>query len=170
MFKRIFWFFLGGLAMLIGLFFLGGKFADVNYVGTRSEIINAPVAQVWKIVGNSKEFSNMESEDYSDEILNKKMPELHLWSQLPNIGSAISLEVINQSPLEFIEVKMNDNGLGMTGTWKYEFEPEGEQTKITITENSVTEGLFTRSLLNVLGRDANMDLHLKAIKKAAENI
>ena len=170
MFKRVFWFTLGGLAALIGLFFLAGNYADVQYSGSRSEVINAPIEKVWQLISDTQGFSASRHEVASVEMLGTNASGFTKWNEHTNLGGVIALEIIDQKPFEFIEVRMNESGFGMKGTWKYAFESEGAQTKVTITENSSTEGLVMRSILNLLGRDANMGLHLNAIKKGVQAI
>ena len=153
---------------MAGLFFLAGKWADVRYSGSKSAVVDAPVDKVWNLVDDTRLFSESRHEVSRAEILGTNASGFDVWKEHTNLAGTISLEVVRKEPPRLIEVRMNESGFGMTGTWTYEFEPEGERTKVTVTENSVTEGLLMRSILNLLGRDANLNLHLKAIKKGAE--
>lgn len=168
MFTRLFWFLLGGLAVAIGLFFLGGKMADPAYTGSRSILVDAPVKNVWTLLSdsNSTKISSLESLQH----IKVNQFALNMLRQRIPFSSALAVEIVDQSPSEFIVFNLKENKFGITGTWRYEFEPEGDKTKVTVIENSVAESLFTRSLLNVTGRDVNMEMHLKAIKKGAENL
>lgn len=168
MFKRVLWITFGSLATLVGLFFLGGKFADPNYSGSRSAIVEASPEKVWSLVSDPKAFAAQRHEVKSIEIVESKIPGFPKWQENTGLAGSISLEVVGMEPGRLVEVQMLESGFGMTGTWKYEIEPEGNNTRVTITENSRTEGLVMRSILNALGRDANMGLHLKAISKGAK--
>lgn len=170
MFKRIFWFFLGGITVLAGLFFLCGKLANPKFLGSETIVVEAPVEHVWSVLDNTKVFSESRHEVTRAELTGTNAAGYDMWTEHTNLGGSISLEVTEKIPNKKLVVHMLNSGFGMTGIWTFELVPEGNSTRVTLTENSMTEGLMMRSILNTLGRDANMNLLLKALKKGSENL
>lgn len=169
MFKRIFWFVVGGLTVLVGLFFLCGKLANPKFTGSKTVLVEAPVDKVWSVLDHTKTFSESRHEVSRAELTGTNAAGYDRWTEHTNLGGAISLEVAEKIPNEKLVVRMLDSGFGMTGTWTFDLVGEGENTRVTLTENSTTEGWLMRSILTILGRDANMGLLLKALKKGSEN-
>lgn len=170
MFKRIFWFFLGGITVAVGLFFLCGKLANPHFLGSETIVVEAPVEKVWSVLDNTKAFSESRHEVTRAELTGTNAAGYATWTEHTNLGGTVLLEVAEKISHERLVVRMLDSGFGMKGTWTFELVPEGNRTRVTLTENSTTEGLVMRSILNTLGRDANMGLLLEALKKGSENL
>lgn len=173
MFKRIFWYTLGVITALVALFFLMGAMASPTYVGSKSVVVDAKVEDVWNVISNAQRISGGEYNLSSIKTaVGERLPLADVNEEFAadSASSPSMVEVVNEKPLELMEVRIHENRFGITGTWKYELQEQGSQTQLTVTENSVTAGLFTRSLLSVLGRDSNIDWHLKAIKQSAETL
>lgn len=170
MFKRIFWFTLGGIAMLVGIFFLCGKLANPKYSGSETILVEAPVEKVWSTLEDTEAFSESRHEVSDAELTGTNAAGYAMWKEHSNLAGTISLEITEKVPNERMVVHMMESGFGMTGTWAFDLLPEGNNTRVTLTEHSMTEGLLMRSILNTLGRDANMGLLLKALKKKSENL
>lgn len=168
MFKRIFWFTLGGIAMLVGVFLLCGKLANPKYTGSQTVLVEAPVEKVWSTLEDTETFSESRHEVSDAELTGTNAAGYATWKEHTNLGGTILLEVTEKVPNRRMVVHMVESGFGMTGTWTFELEPEGDNTRVTLSENSMTQGLLMRSILNTLGRDANMDLLLKALKNKSE--
>lgn len=140
--------------------------ANPVHKGTISETVDAPVEKVWAVLSTEDNTKNKSLLDLEQADISTGL--LQLWKEHTPFSVPVELEIIDEEPMKFVKIELKENRLGMTGTWKYELEPEGNKTKVTITEHSTTERLFTRSLLNVLGRNSTMELHLKTLKKTAE--
>jgi len=155
------------LGTLVLLFYIGGMLADPQFSGSKSVIVEAPPAKVWELLNDTERFSESRHEVDDAEMLPDTPEGRKSWIEHTRLLGTMTYEITRETPGKLLRIRMLKSDFGMSGDWTFKLFPQGKQTKVTLTENSSTKGLFMRSILNVLGRDANMGLLLRALQKEA---
>lgn len=153
--------------VLIPLIILSiGKMADINHTGNRSEVINASVKDIWKLLDDTERFSMCRHEVDSVKLWPPNEMGKKRWTEYVGFWGTMNYEIINQIPDSLLDIQLKHSDFGMSGRWTFQLKPiDSHQTEVTIIEHSRNEGLLMRSILATLGRDANMGLLLSAIRK-----
>lgn len=168
-FKKIILWTLGVIAALIVLFFAGGMLANPEFSGTKSITVDQSPDVVWALMDDTQRFSESRHEVEKTEMLRLTSKGFKSWREHTPLLGTMTYEITKQIPGKMITIHMIESDFGMTGEWVFKIIPSEGKTQIVLTEKSSTDGLLMRSVLNVLGRDANMGLLLGALKKELGN-
>jgi hypothetical protein len=169
--KKLITYFLGTIFVLALLFCFIGLISNKNYTGTKSSILEEKIDRVWAILINIEEFAKTRPEIISVEILERdEKGNLKKWKEKTDMDGYALFEVINSEDKKSMEIKMTESSFGISGIWKYELEKLSDsKTKITVSENSLTENFYIRTILTIFGRDSNLKQEIdnfhKSIKK-----
>lgn len=90
------------------------------------------------------------------------------WTEHTLLAGDMHFEVKTLMPGEVLVIRMVKSGFGMSGNWEFYLSPKNNETKVVIIERSETKGLVMRSILNTVGRKANMGILLDAIEKGTQ--
>ena len=89
------------------------------------------------------------------------------------VGSdTVDYEVAEDVPGQKLVTRILNTDLGYSGKWTYEFLPEGDGTRVKITEDGeVSNVLFRFMSRYVLGHTSTMDSYLNSLaKRFGENV
>lgn len=158
--------FLASLILLIGV---AGVFATfegtrlpVGHVATRSIVVPAPPESVFATI---TDFSNAPS----------WRPSVDRVDVVPSEGGKVrfsevsgrdilSLQVDTVVPPSRLVTRIIGEGLAFGGSWAYAVSPEGDGTRLTITEHGEVYNPFFRFMSRyVLGHTMTLDTYLKAL-------
>lgn len=167
--KIVFWFVLIFL-ILLSVFFIGGYFANPNFSSSKTIIIKKSPNIVWNVLNDTKRFSEGRHEVKKFEFLPKTKKGLKSWKEHASFFGAMTYEIKEEIPNKKLSIDMIDSGFGMTGNWTFLLTDTLENTKVELIEKSKNSGILMRSILNTLGRDANMRLLLRHLAKEADKI
>ena len=157
------------LGVLVLLFYLGGMIADPKFSGSKSITVHASAEQVWALINDTKNFSESRHEVDKTEMLPDTPKGYASWREHTKLLGTMTYEVTRKIPGKLLEIHMLRSDFGMSGHWTFKLVPTGKkETKVILAENSSTDGLFMRSVLNLLGRSANMGLLLRAVEDGLE--
>ena len=157
------------LGVLVVLFFTAGLIGDVKYSGSREITINDTPENVWKLITDTRRFSESRHEVKKMEMLEKTPEGFPSWREYTPWWGTMTYVSTGQVPGETLSISMVRSDFGLSGDWVFKIVPAGKQTKVILTETSSAEGIMMRSILTILGRDANMGLLLRTIEKELKN-
>jgi hypothetical protein len=163
--KKVFYFILSALAIFLVVFCMAGLLSDAEHRGTATAVVDAPVDSIWSLLNDVERYSGIRHEVKKVELLAANQSGFPVWYEHTGIAGKILLEITGREPKESLEVHMIKSDFGMHGIWHFELEPEGSKTKVTIYEHSFTNGFIMRSILSLVGRNGNIMLQMRAIKK-----
>ncbi|GAA4462692.1 hypothetical protein GCM10023093_09820 [Nemorincola caseinilytica] len=147
-----------------------GAFAHVPYYGSETRIVHAPAAKVWALLADTRMFDANRHEVRSVEMLEDGTNGPRRWREHTLLVGDMYYTALQQRPEDLMVIRMDKSDFGMHGTWQFTLVPVGGYTRVTITETSQTEGLIMRSILNALGRNANMILLLRALEDGVKKM
>jgi hypothetical protein len=84
----------------------------------------------------------------------------------------VTFEVEEQTAPTRLVTRIADDTLPFGGRWIYELAPEGDGTRVTVTEEGTVKGALFRFMSRfVFGHHATIDAYLKALgTKLGENV
>jgi hypothetical protein len=149
-------------AVAIGIVLFGMTLPQ-NHVASRTARLSAPPETVWKLITNVSDYPtwrrNVDSVEQIDTGTVKR------WREISG-GDRMTYEArTSEAPLHFVSV-IADKGLPFGGSWDYRLSPDGEGTRLTITENGeVYNPLFRFVSRYVMGHTATIDKYLEDLAR-----
>ncbi len=153
-------------SLVAGLFLLlavAAGLADPAHRGVVHEVFPAAPATIWGLLTDTERHSLQRHEVKSVEMLAPNAAGFPVWRENTGPTGDILLQVTGMIPERILKVEMLQSDFGMTGTWTFLLEAEGAGTKVTIVENSRTDGWLMRGILALIGRNGNLGLQLRTI-------
>ncbi len=163
--KKSLYIILAGLGIFLVVFCTAGLLSATEHSGSKTEVVNAPVDSVWNLLNDIKRYSSIRHEVKKVELLEANQKGYPVWYEHTGIAGRILLEITDRKPNQSLDVRMVKSDFGMQGMWHFELKPQGDKTEVTIHEHSFTHGFIMRSILSLVGRDANLMLQMRTIKK-----
>ena len=163
--KKALYILLAALGTFLVVFCIAGVVSATEHKGSKTEIVNAPADSVWNLINDVQRYSSIRHEVKRIEMLEPNKAGLPVWYEHTGIAGKILLEITGRTPMQTVDVRMVKSDFGMEGMWRFELEPRGNKTKVTIHEHSFTHGFIMRSMLSLVGRNGNLMLQMRAIKK-----
>ena len=160
---------LGALSAFLLVFVVAGLSSAPEWSGSKTEVYNAPVDSVWFLLKDTYRYNSQRHEVAKTQMLVEENT-YRKWKEHTNIFGDILLETAHETPMKELEIRMIESGFGMKGTWTFLLTPEHGKTKVTITENSVTDGLVMRSILTLVGRNGNLKLQTNVLKRHVQKM
>jgi uncharacterized protein YndB with AHSA1/START domain len=130
----------GGLVGLVLLVALVGLALPRGHTATRSAVIAAPRAAVWAALVDVDAYPRWR----------RKLPRVERRGATRFVehgkDGAIAYEVVEERAPERRVTRIADDKLPFGGTWTYELAPEGDGTRLTITEDGFVKNPVFRFL------------------------
>lgn len=164
LFRRLFVFFMITLLLFLTI----GYVAHQDFEGQATRTLTAPVEQVWEVLTDLEDLPNRRKEIVKVEMAEANAQGLPTWKEYTDMGGYILFEYLEKIEREKLVVNMKESTFGMSGTWTYELRPVGNETQLTIIENSTIDNVMIRSLMTITGRSANLFREFEVIEKALE--
>jgi hypothetical protein len=149
---------LGALCLLIGIVAVIGYTLPKGHVASRDMAIPAAPERVFAVLQDVEKYPQWRSDVKSVEVL-ARAPVLR-WREHGSDG-AITFEVQEaQKPTRMVG-RIADPSLAFGGSWTYILQPEGNGTRLSITEDGeVYNPIFRFMSRFVFGHTATMDKYL----------
>lgn len=156
------------LALLAVLLYGVGLLIPSERVITKTTIIDAPVARVFKTITDVERYPKWRGKVRAVEI--ESRDKLWRWTETHDDGAKAHVQELVKEPLKRYEIEFHDSG-GMHGQRVAELEPSNEsRTKMTYTETLVLDRPFFRLpaylLINV---GSEMDKYLGDLNRESSS-
>ena len=157
------------IVVLAAVAALVGSRLPKNHTASRSILLHRSPKEVYDVVRDFKSSPSWRSGVKSVEVTTQ--PEGK--TNFREVGSdTIDYEVTEDVPGQKLVTRILNTDLGYAGKWTYEFLPEGDGTRVKITEDGeVSNVLFRFMSRYVFGHTATMDSYLTSLaKRFGENV
>jgi len=156
------------IVVLAAVVALVGSRLPKNHTASRSILLHRSPKEVYDVVRDFNSSPSWRSDVKSVEV--KTQPGKTTFRE---VGSdTVDYEVAEDVPGQKLVTRILNTDLGYSGKWTYEFPPEGDGTRVKITEDGeVSNVLFRFMSRYVLGHTSTMDSYLNSLaKRFGENV
>lgn len=153
---------IGALFGILLVLFIGGLFIPRTHTATRSARFNAPPEQLWTLITDHAAHASWRPGLRSVERLPDRNGHA-VWNEIDRRGQSMPIEVIESTPPRKYVTRIDDPELPFGGTWMWELQPDGEGTRIRITEDGFIKPPPFRYIARLMGYDATMKRYLVAM-------
>jgi uncharacterized protein YndB with AHSA1/START domain len=165
MWKRVVYVIGGALILAIGTVMVGGALMPRTHVAASTMLIDRPVDSVWAAV---RDFENL-PKWWSDVTRVERIADAsgqETWMYTMTTGQmAIAVESVDPARRLVTRI-VADEDAPFGGTWTYDLVPEGDATRVTVTEDGYINNLFFRFVANVLvGVHGTADSYLESLAR-----
>jgi len=158
----------GLLFTIVLIVFCIGMFASKAHHSERSDTFNCSRLKLWTTLNDIQDLPKRRKEIKRVEFTGTTKNGLRKWKQYTVMGGLMTMEEIESKPMEKLKVSITESTFGMKGVWTYELSGNDSTfCSLTITEDSEIDKLLLRSLMTILGRDANIKKEINTLKIAA---
>ena len=154
----------GLVVLLVGVVALVGSRLPVQHTATRSLVLRRPPQQVYATVRDFNAAPMWRSDLKSVEVQPQPNGKIHFREN--GSQGTVNYELVDDVPGQRLVTRILDTDLGYSGKWTYTFTPEGNGTRVSITEDGeVTNVIFRFMSKYVFGHTATMDAYLNSLAK-----
>ena len=153
---------LGAVVLLMIVVVAVGYSLPVKHTARRSATIGAADTTVWAAITDAGAFPSWRTKVESVEML-PAVEGRRAWREKGSDG-AVTYEVIRAEPPRRLVTRIADRDLPFGGEWEYELAPDGDGTRVTITERGeVYNPVFRFVSRFVMGHTATIDDYLRSL-------
>jgi hypothetical protein len=150
---------IGVIVVLIAIAAIIGALLPKEHTATRSAVIRKPLRDVHATIRDFASAPTWRGDVQRVEILGPTRFREH------GKQGAVTYDVVEDTPNRLV-TRIADQNLGYSGSWTYRLEPEGESTRVTITEDGVVSNVIFRCMSRfVFSNTATMEAYLAALAK-----
>lgn len=151
-------------ALIVLALMVGMALPEAHTASLSARIPGAP-PEVWSAIADPAGYPVWRPDVEEVEVLDADEEGAVRWVERSRAGT-ITLEAVERSPPDRLEMRIADDDLPFGGTWRVELEPEdGGATRVTVTENGVIHHpIFRFAARFVLGYDARMRDYLDGLR------
>lgn len=150
------------LVVFVGVPFGVGSLMSRDHVGSGSVTVRAPIHDVWKTVSDYEAMPSWWSERSKIERVSGDGATAVFREASGDMALTYAFATFEPPRRLVVDLKDDDGYFG--GSWTYELEPQGEQTRVTITERGWAGPGFFRFMLAVFGADKTLRGCLDALR------
>jgi hypothetical protein len=148
------------LAAMIGVVALLGSRLPVGHVASRSVLIGAPSDVVFKTVTDFASAPSWRSDVKSMSVTTDSATGRQRLTEVSSSGT-LNMDVELLIPPTRLVTRIAGDGLPFGGAWAYLLEPQGNETRVTITEHGeVYNPVFRFMSAYIMGHNATLDKYL----------
>lgn len=152
------------LGVVVIVILVVGSRLPTAHIASRSIRLNQPPEGVYAVVRDFGSAPQWRLEVKGVEMTGEEQGPVRFRENAGN--GVINYELLEDVPGERIVTRIADRDLGYSGSWTYEFTPDGKGTRVTITENGEVSNVFFRFMsYYVFGHTSTLDQYLKALAK-----
>ncbi len=131
-----------------------------------TEVLPYTQDEVWALLTDFEGIPERRPEVTTVEMTGVNEFDLETWTEHAEMDSYLNFECIEKVPPSKLVVRMRESSFGMTGIWTYELKASGDNTILTIKEESAVDRMMMRAMMSIAGRSSNLKEEFKTIKKA----
>ncbi|HJQ35565.1 MAG TPA: SRPBCC family protein [Thermoanaerobaculia bacterium] len=144
--------------LVVVLVVLIGASLPKRHEASRSTLVSAPSADVYRALTDFASAPKWRPDVKRVELLDATHFREH------GEHGAVTYEIKQQTPNELLITEIADRDLGYSGSWTYALVPEGNATRLTITERGEVSNVIFRFMSRfVFGHTATLDKYLAAL-------
>jgi hypothetical protein len=145
------------VVLLAGAVVLVGMTLPQNHTASRSAHVNASPDSLWALITDVERYPSWRKS--IDSVQRVEGPQLS-WREISGKDRMTYEATAVERPGHFVS-HIADKGLPFGGSWDYRIEPDGNGSKLTITENGeVYNPVFRFVSRYVMGHTATIDKYL----------
>jgi uncharacterized protein YndB with AHSA1/START domain len=149
--------------LLVAVVVVIGYLLPVGHVAARNAILPQPPDRVFALLTDVEEYPRWRSDVQRVELLSRDSP--RRWIEHGRNGDITFEVVASESPRRLV-ARIADRSLPFGGTWTYELVPEGDGTRLTITEHGqVFNPVFRFMSRFVFGHTATLDRYIRDLQQ-----
>ncbi len=157
------------LLSITGVVYLAGRMQPEQHMVTQSAVIAAPAADVWKRIND---VPSEPSWRHSVKSVRPDAPQDGLPCYTEDLGITLHVCVQRTDGERLRIVSVNDTKQNFDGTWTFlvqpgdATQPNGNTTRLTITEDASVHNVFWRGAMVITGMDRNIRGYLKDLSRS----
>lgn len=124
--------------------------------------LRASAADVWKVI---TDFANQGAWNpivSSAERLSDRDGR-EVWKEVSKQGPPMTLETLESDAPRRLVRSIVDEKQVFSGRWTFELAPDGDGTRLTLTEDGHLENPFCRTMVHVMGPGRYVDMYLRGL-------
>ena len=162
---RILLYTIGGLCLLAIIVTTIGYALPQGHVVSRDDTLPGPQGQVFSLITDVAQQPSWRTGVTGVDVLSTDPLK---WREHQG-SDAILFEVVESRPPDLLRVRIADPDLPFGGTWTYELHPDGNGTKLRITEQGeVFNPIFRFVSRFVFGHTATVDRYMADLRRRLE--
>lgn len=132
-----------------------------NHVAQRSAHFSASPEKVWAVIADTPAYPTWRSDVSSVQMLTAAGGRV-AWREISAKGNKLSFEATTSEPPSHLVTLITDKGIPFGGSWDYQIVPDGNGSRVTITEHGeVYNPIFRFVSRYVIGHAATLDTYLR---------
>ena len=154
----------GILAFVVALVAIIGALLPRQHQASRSVVLPASPADVYRTLTDYASHPTWRKDVKRVEILDAVDGHTRFREHGPH--GAVTYQVVREVPGRLLVTEIADRDLGYSGSWTYALTPEGNGTRLTITENGEVSNVIFRFMSRfVFGQTKTMETYLAALSE-----
>jgi uncharacterized protein YndB with AHSA1/START domain len=155
------------LAGLIAILWIGGMMLPVEHLATGTRVLTRSPAAVYQLVSDVERYPQWWPDISRVEIVSRIGDGRVTFRQHSSDGPLL-MEIVEQQPARRMVTRIADPDQPFGGTWTFDIQPEGDATRLTITERGeIYNPLFRFMARFVFGYTATIESFLAAAARAS---
>lgn len=152
------------VVLLAAIAAIVGSRLPKDHTASRSILLHQSPRQIYDVIRDFDSAPAWRADVKRIEVQNQPGGKLHFREE--STHGTVNYEVAEDVPAQRLVTRILDTDLGYSGKWTYEFIPEGEGTRVRITEEGeVSNVLFRFMSRYVFGHTATLDSYLTSLAK-----
>lgn len=161
------WFFGGLVLIAAGTVCSVGAILPREHVATGSAVVRATGDATWARVRDVRAAPTWRRGVTKVDVLEDNAGAPRKWTEHSGFGP-MTMILVREEPGKLLETKIDDTGQPFGGTWTFELAPEGDATRVTITERGWVGPPPFRFLSKfVFGHDTTLKAYLADLTAAS---
>jgi len=150
------------IVLLVGSIAAIGYQLPIAHTASRSIFLHQPPNNIYATVRDFASHPSWNSDLKS--VVVEQQPDGRIHFRETGTNGTVNYELFEDVPEQKIVIRILDNDLGYSGKWTYRFAPEGNGSRISITEEGeISNVIFRFASRYVFGQTATMDSYLTAL-------
>ena len=150
------------VVVLVAVAAIIGSRLPASHEALRSVVVNASPSAVYAVLTDVANAASWRRELQRVDVLG--VTDGHLRFREHGAHGAVTYEVVKEEPARLLVTEIVDRDLGYSGSWTYTLAPEGNATRLTITERGVVSNIFFRFMSRyVFGHTKTMETYLASL-------
>jgi uncharacterized protein YndB with AHSA1/START domain len=155
---------IAALVLLVAVMALIGSRLPKSHSVSRSVVLHQQPATVYTVARDFASMPKWRADVRGVEVTKAADGRVHFREEAQH--GAVNYELSEEVPGNRMVTRILDTDLGYSGKWTYVFTPEGQYTRVTITEDGEVSNVFFRFLSKyAFGHTSSIDTYLTSLGK-----